>query len=195
MLSRSWLLRIKQLLLLSTLLTSLSILFCLYRTLADVSSLLTVSTRTHLGGFSEAEWALQAGRSILSFVTSQREQTWTRLHRTGLHCRGAENPEGWPVVNTRVVASLFTSRPGPGVAWWSTEMPNLQTLACGCFWNLSSSTSTGQTATVHFQQPEGGSVRTTFCLTVGTHVRLEILATHPQLLLGKHCPDRQFCVT
>lgn len=82
-----------------------------------------------------------------------------------------------------------------GVDWWSTETLNLQTLACGCFWNLSSSTSTGQTATVHFQRPEGGSVRTTFCLTVGTPVRPEILATHPQLLLRKHCPDRQLCVT
>lgn len=107
------------------------------------------------------------------------------IGRTGLCCRGTENPEDWPVLNTRVVASLFTSWPGPGVAWWSTEMLNLQTPACRCFWNLSSSTSSGQTATVHFQRPEGGSVRTTFCLTVGTHVRPEISATHPQLLLGK----------
>lgn len=179
-------------------LTSLFILFYLYCTLANVSSV----HRIHQDTSGWILWSRtsplgQLGHSEFCYLSERTDMdpSSQSIGRTGLRCRGAENPEDWPAVNTRGVASLCTSGPGPGVAWWSPEMLSLQTLACGCFWNLSSSTSTGQMATVHFQRPEGGSVRTTFCLTVGTHVRPEIPATYPQHLLGKHCPDRQFCVT
>lgn len=82
-------------------------------------------------------------------------------------CSSAENPDDWPVVNSRMLASLCTSRQGLGVAWWNTGMLNLQTLTWRCFWSLSSSISTGQTATVYLQQTEGDSMRSMFCLTVG----------------------------
>lgn len=45
-----------------------------------MSVLFTIFTRTPLGGFSEAEQSLQGSWGILSFVTYQREQTWTHLH-------------------------------------------------------------------------------------------------------------------